>query len=103
MNVFDRALEVIHERGMCKGMLEDEDGHVCLNGALNYALTGNSRQWGNMRYYGFVKDVAQGLFPERGCVGQTSPAPHNNHPDTTQEDVELILKHSAYEWDMLHA
>lgn len=103
MNVFDQAHGVIHDRGMCKFELEDNDGHVCLNGALNVAFTGSATCWGVMAEQraerAHLCRVAHGLFPDRILNHYQEPSHVNNHPDTTQEDVELILKHAAYEWD----
>lgn len=102
MNIYDQALEVIRERGMCKLYMED-NGHYCIYGAL-WVASGKA-----VRGDEFLDAVAETLFPQRIRDGVNQPwwranaaATANNHPDTTQEDVELILKHASYEWELLH-
>jgi hypothetical protein len=104
MNVFEKALGIIQERGMTKYHLEDIYGRVCLYGALNLASTGRTLSTTDWRFREHLDRVVHSLFPDRGTrtpfYGEAAYI--NNHLDTTQEDVELILKHAAYEWDLLH-
>lgn len=114
-NPFVKALEVMQERGMCKFTQEDAEGHVCVYGALSIALYGATcvglMKQGGVRWdptyenNGPLMDsVAKRLFaddPDYRLYG-SGAAGINNRPDSTQEDVELILKHCIAEWDELH-
>lgn len=102
-NPFPRALEIIRRRGMAKDIQEDSKGRVCLYGALSLAAYGHTYN-GVYPHREIMDGQAKFLFPDRYGYGWSdSAASVNNHPDTTQEDVELILKHSAYEWDLQYA
>lgn len=105
MNKFDEALDIIRARGWCQNVLEDSEGHVCAFGALNVATNGTSHysDWTGGEYHSRLTDVACTLFPDRiGGGAFASAADVNNHSQTTQEDVELMLKHASYEWDLAH-
>lgn len=94
MNDFDKALELLHERGWYQGMLESSDGRLCLVGTLDRATSG---QWIPSEWDMLIRVACQ-LFPKRGA---DAPA-INDHKDTTLEDIELILKHASYEWEQQH-
>lgn len=100
MNDFDKALDVIHEKGWIKGMLRDHYGHVCLVGSLDVVLKTYdlASRIPSGRAWSTLYNVCQSLYPERGDM----PYKINDHPDTTLEDVELILKHASYEWEATH-
>src|SRR5258708_3696687 len=113
MNEFDIAAEVLQTQGFCKFISEDKHGHVCVYGALTYK---NAVMYNHDKYIQMsevLDRVACKLFPERavpfgdgtsstgnrlGRGAQKYSAAHiNNHPDTTMEDMLLVLKHASYE------
>lgn len=94
-NPYVKALEIMQERGMCKGLQEDDEGHVCLVGAYSIAVCGEPYTCFSTT---LMDHVATDLFPNRGPWA----AAVNNNPKTTQEDVELILKHCIGEWEIEH-
>lgn len=111
MNIFDEALAIISARGICKGELEDSHGRVCIYGALRRANLNKPHP----SYFSWdpfearhMDQVALRLFPDRredhlrGPGQNETAAAVNNHPNTTLEDVQLILKHASYEWDLQH-
>lgn len=40
--VCEKAREILHEDGWCKGTVQNKEGQVCLMGAFNKALTGSA-------------------------------------------------------------
>jgi hypothetical protein len=92
-----RAAEIMSERGHCKNALTDEEGRVCLIGALEAVTHGNSGD------YFRVLETANAILRERGEDSFLSPGNpflsifYNNHPDTTGEDVILLLKAAGKE------
>lgn len=100
-NVYWKALDILRERGMIKGHLENENG-VCAIGALRLAMTDPpphpviippsiTTQLGK---------IAGELFPGRSSV-KNSVIGFNDHPDTTQEDLELVFEKTAIKQDEL--
>jgi len=106
-----KAAEIAAERGHCKHTEEDDEGHVCLAGALNLAVCGDSRR----DWFHLVRDdttvtverllaaAAQILAARRGAEFREetwfrfreSPITWNNLPGTSGEDVVLLLKQAA--------
>jgi hypothetical protein len=104
------AAAYMAEHGHCKGVLWDDDGRVCFNGALMNAMKNRlSADWDNWR--GAVRDVriaAGTVLRERGY---TQPAcvlgperygdddflaiRFNNDETVTGEDVILLLKETT--------
>jgi hypothetical protein len=93
-----QAVEVLRARGHCKNVLRDEEGRVCLVGAL-CAVTGyRHATW--MDFGPAVRAVVREQFPDR-----VSPESHpdlfweavqfNNHPDTTADEVIAVLEKAA--------
>lgn len=97
MNLFEKALRIVQERGLAKETSIDGAGHVCIRGALCLAMNDCRERGAAFR---FVDQAASRLFPNRAS-GSTSVG-FNDHPATTQKDVELVLQHAAQEWSMLH-
>jgi hypothetical protein len=78
----------LREHGWCQHAFVDDSGRICLSMALNRA--GEGIQIPYSRHYREIMMVIQGLFPGRDChlvIG------FNDSPDTTREDVFLVLKH----------
>lgn len=110
------AARIASERGHCKGIEQDEDGHVCLVGAINLALAAD--QPGVLTSHGtippsssplrslqhellhYVGKVLQGMGVHVWNVTFLDEAvprgiDWNNLPETSGEDVVLVLKKTA--------
>jgi hypothetical protein len=87
-----KAAEIMSERGHCKGRLHDEQGRVCFNGAL-LAVTGNG--FINENAFSSVFFTAEQILAERGFPPYWNAVSYNNDPDTTGEDVILLLKETG--------
>jgi hypothetical protein len=66
-------------------------GKICLAIALSQAAPGLTI--GNHAYLAVRKQIAM-LFPDRHVGGAYYIADFNDHPDTTEEDIRLVLKHA---------
>jgi hypothetical protein len=88
-DVLRRAAQIHAERGGCKGDVVDDDGHVCLRHAV--ALAAQEVGYVNARH-------AQVVINEP-CVRLhgSLPAYWNDHPRTTNEDVQKFLLRVADE------
>jgi len=95
VNEFENAREWLDEHGWKKGSGGDDRGvgAGCVQDALYY---GNNRTV-LMSAYRRVAEIADELFPGRIAHGVAFPHTWNDHPDTTEEDVRLVLKHLAAE------
>jgi hypothetical protein len=107
-NIYRKTLQVLRERGYCKEKLVDPMGRVCLAGAVNAVVLGDPsfatyvtrspQQHGQIAdALGEVGDLAEKMFPSRTrpLAGSINGVIFNNHPDTTQEDVETLLEKLA--------
>lgn len=104
-DILDKMASVLKDKGWIKDDLIklDENGEtagVCMQGACNLItediaeigwLFGVSAAW-------LMQDVIENLYPDRR--GEADPSPwkavvnFNDHPDTTFEDVLLVIKHA---------
>lgn len=78
------AIAAIRERGWWKKDMGPRDGRLCLMIALP----------SDPEITGAVRRSIGRIFPERGSVrgiGEMRIVAFNDHPDTTQEDVECVL------------
>lgn len=99
-----KALDIMRERGLAKCMLEDAEGHVCMNGAINTVLTGSPTVWAFLSAEAstartMLSEVAEELFPDRTSEIAGCPASFNNHPLTTQAEVEMVMEKAAIRQD----
>lgn len=93
------AANIVERRGLAKGRQEDDDGHVCVQGAISIAATGATVNNGDayclatkmLSRYLRATGVEERLAPETGC------AYWNNQPERTQEDVVGALR-AAADW-----
>src|ERR1700743_232556 len=86
MSLFDRAIQVINERGHTKYRYEDRDGGVCMKGALHVALTGRSEScWLPQGVY----ELLQTATGSRGIVAW------NDEPGRPADDVFHAFKRAA--------
>lgn len=92
--LLSKAAVVLGERGWCQHALEDDDGRVCLVGAISYAHNGTSylttdgtkgMHWG----------AAVGVLMDR--LGTATLGRWNDTPGRTKEEVIALLKNSAAE------
>ncbi len=100
------GLDRLRERGLAKFTPCDEQGRVCARGALMNATKENGFGW---KSFPSVREadlllghVAREQYPDRVSSRDPSEAivDFNNHPDTTQEDVERVFEKAivrAYE------
>jgi hypothetical protein len=104
------AADIMAERGHCKNALTDEEGRLCLEGALRVA-TGYTLEpipfpcsseekesfdnWSLLLWRpvaGAARDLLHLDDSTRTCC---SVSGYNDHPDTTKEDVVLLLKRAG--------
>ena len=102
MNPYDAAADLLVERGWIKGQAEDNEGHLCMIGAMMHALNGALSRAG--MYWSQQLDIPTRIiaeqFPDRTRTTSLSPTSHfNDHPDTTLEDVLLVLDKSGRKYD----
>jgi hypothetical protein len=94
--IAERAGEILDRRGWTQRILE-EGGGTCLGVALRDALAFSREEDDDIFMSGFSEVFAEAAslireyFPGRSPDGLVIP--FNDHPDTTREDVDLILKH----------
>ena len=96
------AIEVLARRGWTQGTFTDESGRHCLQGALYEAHGCQPRRHGALTRSSTHPDLAEDIrlvnetiaaeYPER--VGAVGVSRFNDHPDTTWEDILLVLKHT---------
>lgn len=92
------AADIVRKRGLCKGTLEDEDGRVCLRGALNAVYWGSPVALligcnSNGRI--FVDGQVLRYLRSRGFIPVTT-AHWNNEPERTAEEVIDVLEGAAF-------
>lgn len=104
--ILEKTLEIGQKGGWApKGEYGDRfnpDTKHCLVGAIHCAhgmlhnwerhspASGSQLLAANHRIWHFITAVQRELFPGRSYGG----SPFYDHPDTTTEDVELVLKHA---------
>jgi hypothetical protein len=92
------ALRNLDERGWNKGAGEGKGGEWCMAYAMhaNCSLIDSGiLTWPDLtRAHIEAARVIDGLFPERARLFASVPW-FNDHPDTTEEDVRLVLKFLA--------
>lgn len=102
MNVFDKAADVIRERGWTRGIGEDKDGRVCAGYALHCAA--GLRQDGNFNseLHDAMKFAVAQIHPN--TVGNSITLVGWN--DRVAKDVDEVLhmfKRASEEWELQHA
>ena len=112
-NVFDRALDILREHGWCRGYLEDSRGRVCAGGAVRRAVrditplvftkyTFEEREQ-IFDAQAVLDQVATELWPEIAAMETVSLQNQgvpiqgvftlvNDNPNTTQADIERMLR-----------
>lgn len=97
-NVIGKTRDLIETHGWCQGQGMTPDGRMCLARALALAsqetddiLMGPA--W--TPAYVAIHEAATRLYPDRSPDNSHTLVDFNDHPDTTSEDVVLVLKHAA--------
>ena len=67
MNIHAQAAAYVRE-GWCRGTLQDDDGNVCIAGAINKAISGNPRILCKIN---IDPDVIRGAAVAKDQLGQT--------------------------------
>lgn len=83
----ERVLDVC---GWCKGTLQNNAGHVCAQGALNIALTGDAYMLARNEELIFKRNTVRDKV--RRMLGVISIAFWNDDVVTTKEDVQLAFR-----------
>lgn len=89
-----RTIDVLQERGHTKGIYEELDGKVCFIGAMRIA---SGVDPGELPLIGSEVDAVYHtlwLVVEEIIGNEDSISSWNDQPETTVEDVILILKHA---------
>jgi hypothetical protein len=104
--IAEGALKILDEHGWYQGGPTGPGGQVCMASAILKYLSGTlgsylSGTWGSLAFpmppflealHAF-REVITGLYPERSQSGPyISVTIFNDHKDTTEEDVRLVLK-----------
>lgn len=84
--IAERAERELSEHGWCKGSFEKSSGEICLSSAFRIAFGSGAY---SLSYENILR-VIRGLFPGRDYSAVSA---FNDHPDTTREDISLVLKH----------
>jgi hypothetical protein len=108
VNKIRQAIDVLAARGWTKGAFTDLSGRHCLQGALYEAHGVCPLRRGSVvgplpsalaADVRLVNDVVEANYPERfGGVGVSR---FNDHPETTVDDVVLVLEKAAVRRDEL--
>lgn len=103
MNPVREGIEILRGHHF-KGGYGDGHGNVCGFGALNKVVTGDAFQdmedENSETLYNLMNQVAGEQFPERRCEGGIYHFVHfNDHDDTTEEDVIMVMDKVAVAYD----
>jgi hypothetical protein len=92
-----KAAEIIAERGLAREILQDEEGHVCHNGAIFMAVAGDARgSRASEEQVNLVNQVISGSEEVLRRDGDVRyPFQFSDDPATSAEDVMLLLKKAA--------
>jgi NACalpha-BTF3-like transcription factor len=89
VNIIERALEELEKRGWVKGTIKDEEGHVCIEGALR-CVTDDRTELKTAASY--IEKAIRFLFPTRHWIRYQR---FNDDKSISLEDVKLVLKHAS--------
>lgn len=103
-NVYRTALDILRDKGWCKGELTDQNGGHCAIGAI-LAQNEDEEKWTST-----LAQIVMDQYPDRvdlGCaeghgerwVNWETVASFNNHSDTTFADVERVFEKGALRVD----
>ena len=86
-----RAAALIREHGLCRGKVRDEQGRLCMYGALHDAAGCIVPDVTEMVQQVITEQFPDRVLADRFCVISL----FNDHPDTTVEDVIAVLEKTA--------
>lgn len=100
--MLDQLIPLLEEKGWCKFLLIEPNGGMCILGGLNYLTSGGDALWPfnpPQEYEDAIKALstaAYDMFNSRVAIGdipggRNSLASVNNHPDTTFNDMKLVI------------
>jgi hypothetical protein len=99
-----KAAEVLSEKGLCKDRTQDSQGRLCYYGAVLTAMYGERNTVNGLEQFPYtfpgaaavagVSDCTSEILAERG-EGAITPNEYNDRPETTAEDVILLLKETG--------
>lgn len=90
----DRAASLIREMGWSKGRLQNENGAICISGALALVLNGDPRKTLGLVDSPLYKSVLVTLNQNLG-TNYTLLSMWNDHQDRKQEEVVDLLRDAA--------
>lgn len=93
VNPFNKALDILDEKGWSKGQGVGDKGEIC----LGWALVEGERPL-NKKQLKKADNIESKLLKGRGYEWERIST-FNDAPETTEEDVRLFLKECAEEWD----
>jgi hypothetical protein len=114
MNGIEKAVEVLREKGWCKGSLQNVKGQHCAQGALGVAICGDSHAvYANFELEsGLVADVIREQYPDINATKIKSSYLYfesgkpwetvvyfNNVVCKSQEEMERVLEKAAIKLD----
>lgn len=102
--ILSRAAAYMSEQGFTKGAFRDEDGRLCMMGAIAQAVGGLVQDTSitvnagcyeaNTVLANVIRQECQEA-PEKQLYSSTTIADYNDDPRTTKEDAVLMLKRAA--------
>lgn len=102
MNTIDRMLDHLRTNGWTQGKYERPSGACCILGA-HIAVTGSQKLGSAVTNE--IGKVFYEQFPERAMYTVAAGAEYacvpdlNDHPDTTFDDVEMVLEKASLRLD----
>jgi len=94
MNVIDKAIDKIHQDGWRQLDWGGEGEPHCILGALNLAGATFGSEEGQL-----ARDLIKQSITEHYPNAWSSPMAFNDQPETTKEDVLLVMKHASFAYD----
>lgn len=96
--VLDRSVEVLDRRGWTQGVVEEDDGRVCLIGALRMGIYGSTdkRQHPSKMEEFLLNIISDDRVVDKRCEPMNSiymrVANFNDHAKTTKGSVVAVLR-----------
>ena len=96
--VAGKAADLMATYGHVKCTAQDDEGRMCIGGAVSMALTGDAYgAWQSDDFWEVLQNAGEILF-ERGAVKAADcsiPVWWNNRPETTEGEVIALLRETA--------
>ena len=100
-----KAANLMDERGQAKHTVEDQQGRLCIQGAVYMALTGNSSQAGKSgldekcfeALAEKIKKISDNTaYKDDGCNNTAHVCSWNNRSKCTKEEAVNLMREVAY-------